>query len=74
MPKLCGSSSQTEITPLAKEVSKPRREGNTLYDCTSSQTRMSTLTGAPEKANSQKRRFTSPPRVRWVSADFWQWL
>ena len=74
MPKLCGSSSQTDMTPLLNVLCRRSLDGNTLYDWTSSQTAMSTLTGSPANANSQKRLFTSPPRVRVVSADFSQWL
>ena len=74
MPKLTGFSSVTERTPSLKVLFSPSRAGKTEYDFTSSQKAMSTLTGPPSNANSQKRRFTSPPRVRDARIDFSQWL
>ena len=62
------------VTPLLNELLRPSRDGNTVYDLTSSLTAMSTLTGPPSKANSQNLRLTSPPRVRRASGDFSQWL
>ena len=62
------------MTPFLNSLFSPSRDGKTAYDFTSSHTAMSTRTGPPSNANSQNLRFTSPPRVRVVSADFSQWL
>ena len=64
----------TDMTPSWNALFSPSRDGNTAYDFTSSHTATSTCTGPPSNANSQNLRFTSPPRVRVVSADFSQWL